>query len=79
MTHLLKIAKSKRDIVAAAAAECSVPVRFFTIENNEDLLQVEFTTSLPNELWYLGLSVGMKISQAIFDNAINTTFKAVKP
>jgi hypothetical protein len=69
MTHLIKISKYNRDIVAAVAAECCVPARFYTIENNDELLLVELKTCFPEQIWYLGIHVGMEIAGKIFQPA----------
>lgn len=58
---LVKIDKADKEVVEKTLAGCLVSCRFYTIENNELMLQCEIDSDSPSVLWSLGKMTGMQI------------------
>ena len=71
-TTLVKIDVKDKDTVAMIAADFNVPCRFYTIENNDGLIQVEFDLSSPACLFHLGKAIGHKLTNDDWYNGLRT-------
>ena len=56
---LLKLDKSDKDFLARFCAECTIPVDFYTMEMNEDMILCKVHTDNQSILFSLGKMVGM--------------------
>lgn len=60
-TTLVKIASKDRDAVAKVCAINDLHVRFYTFEENEDLILVEIYCTTPSIMFYLGRQVEIEL------------------
>jgi hypothetical protein len=51
---IIKIDRKEKDAVAEAMAEARIPVSFFTMENNRNLIQAEIATDDPVTMYHVG-------------------------
>lgn len=54
----IRIRRSEKEIIARECADVLLPVEFFTIENNTDLLLACFGTDNPETMFRIGKIVG---------------------
>jgi len=59
---LVKVPTDQRDCIAKEMADFGYTVRFYTIENNPDVMQLEIDESDPVILFYLGKACGSAIT-----------------
>jgi hypothetical protein len=68
---IVKIEKDQKDIVAKIAAEFNIGCQFFTMENNDRLLQAQFDTDNQVSLFHLGKGIGHAVTCQDWCNSIN--------
>jgi hypothetical protein len=64
-TTIVKITKADRDKLARCCAECSIPCYFYSIENNDNMLQAEIESTSPVILFNIGKMLGLKYADKI--------------
>lgn len=69
-TTAVKIQKRHKEVVERACLELGVPVEFFTIEKNEELMQMFIHEDEPSLLFLYGKYVGQKIGDAIINGVL---------
>lgn len=57
-TSIVKVRASDKKVIEETLLPFNVVPRFYTIENNEDLLQMELDGDSPVAVWYLAWACG---------------------
>lgn len=75
MTTIIKIDKSEKDTIAKLLVEHCLTHSFYTIENNDLMLQCAIETDSPVVMYHLGRTIGSTIMHDIWTRDI-TAFRA---
>jgi hypothetical protein len=59
---IVKVIKSDKEIITKTLLEAGIGVTFYTMENNDNILQAEIDCDDPGQLWHLGKMTGHSIS-----------------
>lgn len=64
---IVKISSTEKDVIEKSMLEVGYQVKFYTMENNPNLVQCEIPCDDPNLMWHLGKMCGHAIAVDIHD------------
>lgn len=78
MATIVKIEKQYRDLIEKTLMDSRYAFRFYTMEQNGQLLQCEIDSDSPSVLWHLGKMCGHAITHQFWSDDVSKLREGLK-